>query len=101
MMELGGNIKLDGFHDVDPSTLIIVKKIVGNYARRMQEETTLKELLLQRIPTPTNILINAKLITHTSNCDASASDVNLFFAINTALATVFSKAKGEIQQQGL
>ena len=34
-LELGGNIQLTGFRDLDPATLIIVKKIVGNFVKHV------------------------------------------------------------------
>lgn len=47
MMELGGNIKLDGFEDLEPAQLIVVKKIVGNFAKQYSEKTEVKELLVK------------------------------------------------------
>jgi ribosome-associated translation inhibitor RaiA len=37
MIELGGNITLVGFKDLDHAELIVVKKLVGSYARKMLE----------------------------------------------------------------
>ena len=34
-LELGGNIQLTGFRDLDPATLVIVKKMVGNFVKDM------------------------------------------------------------------
>lgn len=36
MIELGGNIVLAGFRDLDPPELVVVKKVVGTYARKFQ-----------------------------------------------------------------
>ena len=36
-MQLGGNIQLVGFHDLDKSELIVVKKMVGQYARKFTD----------------------------------------------------------------
>ena len=36
-MALGGNIQLTGFSTVDKADLVVVKKIVGNYVKRMAE----------------------------------------------------------------
>jgi len=44
MIELGGNIELAGFSDLDYSELIVVKKIVGNYARNMSDATKMDKL---------------------------------------------------------
>lgn len=36
-MTLGGNIQLSGFKDVDRSEMIVVKKLVGSYARKFSD----------------------------------------------------------------
>ncbi len=36
-MELGGNIELVGFNEIDISELIVLKKIIGNYARKFSD----------------------------------------------------------------
>jgi len=39
MIELGGNIKLVGFKDnVDGGTMIILKKMIGNFVKKVQEK---------------------------------------------------------------
>ena len=37
-MELGGNIKLEGFEVLDPSLLVVVKKIVGNIKNALNKD---------------------------------------------------------------
>lgn len=37
-LQLGGNIELSGFKEIDPAGMIIVKKIVGNYARKFSDQ---------------------------------------------------------------
>ncbi len=37
MIELGGNIELVGFKDLDSAELVILKKIIGNYARKFSD----------------------------------------------------------------
>ena len=34
-MQLGGNIELSGFGEVDRSSMIIVKKVVGSFAKKL------------------------------------------------------------------
>jgi hypothetical protein len=34
-MELGGNIQLTGFRDLDSATMVVVKKMVGNFVRHV------------------------------------------------------------------
>ena len=36
-LKLGGNIELSGFKEIDPRSMIIVKKIVGNYVRKFSD----------------------------------------------------------------
>ncbi|MFH1649493.1 MAG: hypothetical protein ABIA93_03015 [Candidatus Woesearchaeota archaeon] len=36
-IELGGNIRLAGFNELDPSEFIVVKKVVGSYARKFSD----------------------------------------------------------------
>ena len=47
MIELGGNIKLVGFKELEPAQLIVIKKIVGNFAKKLNDHKgTFEELTL-------------------------------------------------------
>ena len=37
-IKLGGSIELSGFSNLDGGQMIVLKKIVGNYARKMEEK---------------------------------------------------------------
>ncbi len=37
-IKLGGNIELEGFNEVGKAEMVIVKKIVGNYAKDISEK---------------------------------------------------------------
>ena len=41
---LGGNIQLTGFRDLDPATLVIVKKVVGNFVKNVSTVTAFNSL---------------------------------------------------------
>ena len=43
-MELGGNITLSGFREVDPATMIIIKKVVGNYVKGFADRGNFKSI---------------------------------------------------------
>ncbi|NOZ81021.1 MAG: hypothetical protein GXP63_05085 [DPANN group archaeon] len=45
-LSLGGSIKLTGFSEIDSADMIVVKKIVGNYVKKMSEMTAFQELQL-------------------------------------------------------
>ena len=37
-LQLGGNITLGGFKEVEPAKMVVVKKMVGNYIKRVQDK---------------------------------------------------------------
>ena len=39
-IELGGNIELIGFNNIDRGSMVILKKIIGNYAKNFSEKNT-------------------------------------------------------------
>ncbi len=92
MIELGGNIKLDNFDSVDLPTLIIIKKIVGNYAKKIHDNVTefseLKLQLFEHNRETKHVYLGAILTTNNRVCEASATDTNLFFAIDKALSKI-------------
>ena len=92
MIELGGNIKLDNFDAVDIPTLIIVKKIVGNYAKKIHDDITefseLKLHLINDNKELKQVTLGAALVTTQGTCETEAEDVNLFFAVDKALSKI-------------
>ena len=89
MIELGGSIKLDGFNSIDIPSLIVVKKIVGNYAKKFSESNSeYKELMLQVLSTSPAFELLATLTTSSKVFNSKASDKNLFFALNDALNNI-------------
>ena len=40
VLQLGGNIELSGFSELDGGVMIVLKKIIGNYAKRMSEKAS-------------------------------------------------------------
>jgi len=94
MIELGGNIKLDNFDYVDLPTLIIVKKLVGNYAKKIHDNIApfdeLKLKLIENNVEGKRVELGASLTSNEKVCEAFASDVNLFFAIDKALSKIMA-----------
>ena len=85
MMKLGGNIVLDGCDNLEPATLIVLKKMVGNYARKISEKNAFEELKINLQNTGDNCKLEATLSRAGSQDVKSAEDSNLFFALNNAL----------------
>ena len=90
MIELGGNIKLINFDSLEPALLVVVKKVVGNYTKKISEsidsfkgiEVTLED----------SSKINVK-VSADKNYEAEAKDKNLFFSLDKALSTILIDIK--------
>ncbi len=97
MIELGGNITLVGFKELDYAEMVVIKKIVGNYARKLSEKEPIN-----------NLTLNLKQIHHTSEdsskfelkakADVNGSifnsevvDYNLFIGIDNIMKKIESQ----------
>ena len=86
MIELGGNITLNGFQDRDYAELIVVKKIVGRYARQISDSHE----GFQRLDITLSVregkhMIAAACTVGEKRTDALAAEPNLFVALDAAL----------------
>lgn len=97
MIELGGNIKLDGFNSVDPPTIIVVKKMIGNYAKKISDNITqVDELLIDLKESDMEnkiFILNATLTSEEEKFDSEVQDINLFFALDRAMQEIMKKAQ--------
>ncbi|MBS3171543.1 hypothetical protein J4449_02950 [Candidatus Woesearchaeota archaeon] len=93
MIELGGNIKLIGFNELDSGSLIVVKKITGNYARKISEKinSNLDELSLELKNSDAQKGINSNLKVKDKTINAEVTDVNLFYALDKALSKLLKE----------
>lgn len=82
MIELGGNIKLENFENLDPIKLVVVKKVVGNYAKKISEKSPFQEL---KLILTAEFKVEAVLTKDSKETKADSSDKNLFYALNQAL----------------
>ena len=85
MIKLGGNIVLDGCDGLEPATLIVLKKMVGNYARKISEKATFEELRIILSNNDNMYKLEALLKTKEGETSKAGEDNNLFFALNNAL----------------
>lgn len=89
MIELGGNIKLVGFKDLEPAKLVVVKKIVGNAAKKISTREAFDELNLHLKDIGTKKKeIKVKLVRGGNIKNAEIVDYNLFYALSTVLSKV-------------
>ena len=90
MIELGGSIKLNNFEGIEPALLIVIKKVVGNYTKKISETfKDFKEIMITLEDKPLNkITVHVKA---DKDYTTEASDKNLFFALDKALSTILKQ----------
>jgi len=100
-IELGGNIQLSGFRDVDGATMIVLKKIIGSYARKFSDTCEKFEKLSVTIKkvhereTSEKHEIHVKLLDNGKPYVSEMTDFNVFFAIDAALKKVENKTHND------
>jgi len=99
--ELGGHIRLSGFRDVDGASMIIIKKIVGSFVKKISEKNkdfksltmTLKKVHgSEESETSGKYELQANLIAD-KPYNSDVTHQNLMFAVDTALKKVESGSK--------
>jgi len=93
-INLGGNITLSGFKDLEPGSMFIIKKMVGNYVKRMSEKAKVQNVTvnLKRVHgtedgTKSKFEMSAKLVSD-KIYNAEHTDFNLFVATDKVLAKI-------------
>ncbi|MFH1592613.1 MAG: hypothetical protein ABIB47_04580 [Candidatus Woesearchaeota archaeon] len=87
MIELGGNIKLINFDEVEPALLIVIKKVVGNYTKKISESIDDFKSIEVSLENKKKNKIHVK-VEGSDVKEADAEDKNLFFALDRALGAV-------------
>ncbi len=93
VLQLGGNIELSGFSSLEGGAMIVLKKIVGNYARRMTDKAKNFEKLSLTMKTvhDNQYELHAKMIDNGKAVTSSVTERNLFVAIDSALKKVMNE----------
>jgi len=96
-MQLGGNIELSGFGDIDGASMVVLKKIIGNYARRMTEISDKYESLkvtmkpVHETEKSEKHEIHAQLMNDGKSVVSEVVERNLFVAVDSALKKIESE----------
>ncbi len=90
MIELGGNIKLDNFEALEPALLIVVKKVVGNYTKKISESLQDFKGIIVTLEDKQQNKIKVK-VTADKVYEAEATEKNLFFALDKALGAILKQ----------
>lgn len=96
LMQLGGNIELSGFGNIDGASMVILKKIIGNYGRRMSEiSSKFEKLSVAMKPVDDEeskkFEIHAELINDGKSLTSETIEKNLFVAVDNALKKIVSE----------
>ena len=87
MIELGGNIKLEGFDNIEPAKLIVIKKIVGFNTKKISEaDKDFKEILVN-LKSQEPYEIEVKITTDKETTE-SEKDANLFYCLDKVFAKI-------------
>ena len=89
-LQLGGNIELSGFSGIDRGMMVILKKIVGNYSRKLSDMSKNFERISLRMKTvhDNKYELHAKLIDNGKAYASSCVERNLFVAVDSALKKI-------------
>lgn len=98
-IELGGSIELRGFSDMDRANMVVLKKIIGSYARKMSdtiegfEKLSLTMKKVHEREKSEKYEIHAKLLANGKVTASNVTDRNLFVVIDSVLKKLMSEIR--------
>lgn len=98
-LQLGGNIELVGFQEMEPGELIVLKKIVGHFAEKFSklcdqfEQLVIIKKDVHKQEHSQKYEIHGKLIETGKTHTIKATDFNLFVALDEVLKKLEQVAK--------
>jgi ribosome-associated translation inhibitor RaiA len=100
--ELGGNIVLSNF-EMDAQEMVIVKKMVGNYAKKIKNFHDYQELRLEMKTSAKGktkkFEIKALLLYNGDRAASEATGFNPFVLINEVLEKILSEVKHKVKKE--
>ena len=96
---LGGNIELSGFREVDGGSMIVLKKIVGNYVKQLSENHKDFEKLhismkkVHETKGSSKYEVTARIIISGKPYNADVTERNLFMTVDKVLKKIESIVK--------
>ncbi len=95
MITLGSNMELSGFGDFDPSTKLVIRKVVGNQVKKINDtigDFDKLSLNLNKAKENNMYQLSGKIEVNGKVYTSDVSDLNLFFA----LSKVLNKLKDDV-----
>ncbi len=90
-IELGGDITLEGFDDLDGGELVVVKKIVGRYARRMSDNAESYDGLTVSVKKDDNFELTAEMEHDDGKYTSEVENDNLYMGLDEALQNIIEQ----------
>ncbi len=90
VLVLGGQIELSGFSGLDGGTMVVLKKIVGNYTRKISErfddfeKLSLKMKKVHEKEKSEKYELHGMIVINGKQYNTEITDRNLFFAVDKA-----------------
>ena len=97
ILELGGSINFSGFSGVDQSQMVVIKKIVGNYTKRLAEICRRFESIsvimkpVHKTEASEIYEIHAKCIDNGKPYVSEITERNLFIAVDSVLKKIINE----------
>jgi len=99
MIELGGNITLVGFKELGYAEFVVVKKVVGNYARKISDKEPFSHLTIslkqihKTSEESSKYELKAKIDINGTMHHAEVVEHNLFIGIDNVLKKIMVQLK--------
>ena len=92
--QLGGNIELVGFKEIDGGSMIILKKVIGSYARKFSDRLDGIDKLTIRMKKVGNsqFELNCLLAKEGQQFNSEVTDYNLFVGVDQVLKKIETSA---------
>ena len=87
-INLGESIELTGSKELDKGVVVILKKMIGNYVKKINEKKQYNELLVTLKVEDKEFSISVICDCGEEKLSGSKTDKNLFFAIDGALQEI-------------
>jgi len=90
-VSLGGGIELNGFKDIEGAKMIVLKKIIGNYVKQIQEKKSDYEKISITREGDQDITIKLDLTAGGTKTEAEETQNNLFSATANAFKKILEQ----------
>ncbi|MBS3166937.1 hypothetical protein J4403_01875 [Candidatus Woesearchaeota archaeon] len=88
MIKLGDKITLEGFENLEPGNITILKKMIGNFVKKISENRNFSNLTLKL---KDKYEVHSELHINSKKLENKASNSNLFFCLTDLFKEIESQ----------